>query len=81
MGVEQNSYFAVEGINSMLIRIELLSIGDKFSYGEKMFRISPPNITEKYGINDIVDVVDLSTMETCFIFKGENVIIDYLYKS
>lgn len=81
MGVEQNSYFAVEGINSMLIRIELLSIGDKFSYGGKMFRISPPNITEKYGINDIVDVVDLSTMETCFIFKGENVIIDYLYKS
>ena len=81
MGVEQNSYFAVEGINSMLVRIELLSIGDKFSYGGKMFRISPPNITEKYGINDIVDVVDLSTMETCFIFKGENVIIDYLYKS
>lgn len=64
----------------MLIRIELLSIGDKFSYGGKMFRISPPNITEKYGINDIVDVVDLVTMETCFIFKGENVVIDYLYK-
>ena len=64
----------------MLVKIELLSIGDKFSYGGKMFRVSPPNITKKYNINDIVDVVDLVTMETCFIFKGENVIIDRIYK-
>ena len=64
----------------MLVKIELLSIGDKFSYGGKMFRVAPPNITKKYNINDIVDVVDLVTMETCFIFKGESVIINRIYK-
>lgn len=64
----------------MLVKIELLSVGDKFSYGGRMFRVAPPNITKRYNINDIVDVVDLVTMETCFIFKGENVVIDYLYK-
>lgn len=59
----------------MLVKIETLKIGDNFLYGGRPFRISPPNISEKYEIDEIIDVVDLRTMETCFIFKGEVVIV------